>query len=363
MIIKDSLETPNYAISGALTSKRINGPDDIAALFTYMCEQGMTDGLPVIPPLEQYVMAMIEYVGLPADQLIAVIPPGGGMATVEKLAVNSVMAGCLPEYFPVVIAAIKAASDPRFNLLGIQTSTNPAAPVLVVNGPIRNQIGVACGRGCMGSGFRANATIGRAVRLALRNIGSCWPGDVAKSTHGFPGRFTFCFGELEEESPWEPFHVEMGFRSEQSTLSLFAGQGTQSMYASFDKPEGIVHMAAQGMRCYGNNGYLRVAGTPVLVITPGHARIFAAAGWDKKRIKQELFRLTPIPLSEISEERQASRPIYEDWDQRRSVNLCHSAENIVILIAGGTEPYHLTFIPAFTTPDSVIIEPIQIPQH
>jgi hypothetical protein len=346
----------------ALTSARIDGPDDIYALFGDMCAKGLTDGLPVIPPTEQYVRAMLDYVGLPPEQEIAVIPPEGGVATVEKLAISAVMAGCLPEYFPVVIAAIKALAEPRFNLLGVQTTTNPASPVLVVNGPLRRQLDIACGRGCMGNGFRANATIGRAVKLALRNIGGCVPGDVSKSIHGMPGRYSFCFGELEEESPWEPFHVEMGFKPETSTVSVFGGQGTQNLYASYRRPESIIHMVADGMRCYGNNGYLRGSGNPLVVISPGHARVFAQHGWNKAKIKQELFAHTDIPLTQVAAEQQLAHPIYADWDRSRSIQLCRQAGDIVILVAGGAEAYHVTYIPSFASTD-MVIQPIDVPQQ
>ncbi len=332
-----------------LTSPRLEGPDDIAALFSDMYGRGITDGLPVIPPREEYVRAMIDYVGLPPGQVIATIPPEGGPATVEKLAVNAVMAGCLPEYFPVVIAAIRALAEPRYNLLGVQTTTNPVTPVLVINGPIREETGIHAGRGCMGPGFRANATIGRAVKLALLNIGGCPPGDVSKSIHGFPGRFTFCFGELEEESPWEPLHVECGFQRQDSTVTVFGGQGTQNLYACFRRPESIVHMVADGMACYGNNGYMRGSGNPLVVFSPGHAAIFAAHGWDKTRIREELFKRTLVPLADIAEERQLSHPVYHDWDASRSIPLCREAADIMIVVAGGPEAYHVTYIPSFAS--------------
>lgn len=349
-------------MTSALASARIEGLDDIAQFFGDLYGKGLTDGLPVIPPLEKYVRAVIDYVGLPPEQLIATIPPEGGPATVEKLAINTVMAGCLPEYFPVVIAAIRALAEPRYNLLGVQTTTNPVAPVLVVNGPVRKQIGIHCGRGCMGPGFRANATIGRAVKLALLNIGGCPPGDVSKSIHGFPGRYTFCFGELEEESPWEPFHVELGYQREQSTVTVFGGQGTQNLYACFLTPESIIHMVADGMACYGNNGYLRGTGNPVVVFSPGHAGIFAEHGWDKARIKKELFQRTLIPLAQIADERQLSHPIYNDWDRSRSIQLCRKPEDIVILVAGGPEAYHVTYLPSFSSTDRVT-QMIEIPKR
>jgi hypothetical protein len=344
-----------------LTSPRIEGPDDPAALFTDMVSRGLTDGLPVIPPTEALVQAMVDASGLASDTLVAIIPPEGGPATVEKLAVNAVMAGCLPEHFPVVIAAIRALAEPQFNLLGVQTTTNPVAPVLVVNGPVRRAIGIECGRGCMGPGFRANATIGRAVRLALRNVGACPPGDVSKSIHGMPGRFTFCFGELEEESPWPPLHVELGYRAEQSTVTVFGGQGTQNLYASFRRPESIVHMVADGMRCYGNNGYLRGSGNPLVVISPGHARVFAEGGWDKTRIRQALYERTFIPLEQVAEERQLANPYYAQWDRSRSIPLCRTPEDIVILVAGGPEAYHVTYIPSFAS-TTMVTAAIDLPR-
>ncbi len=344
-----------------LTSKRIDGPDDAGALFTHMVKLGITDGLPVIPPTERAVQAMIDCVGLPPSHEIGVIPPENGVATIEKVAVNAVMAGCLPEYFPVVLAALDAVTDPRFDLLGIQTTTNPVSPVLIVNGPLRRALDINCGRGCMGPGFRANATIGRALKLTLLNVGLCHPGEISKSIHGMPGRFTFCFGELEEESPWAPLHVELGFRPDESTVSVVGGQGTQNMWCGFTTPEGIVHMVADGMRYYGSNGYLRGSGAPLLVIGPGHAKIFHAAGWDKRRIKEEIFARTVLPLSQVPPDRQISRPVYESWERNRNINVCEGPGNIVLVVAGGPEPYHLTYIPSFTHPVSIITKRIRLP--
>ena len=336
------------------SSERIDGSDDMFELFNDMCAKGFTDGLPVIPPKENYVRDMIASIDLPPHEEIAVIPPEGGIATIEKIAINMVMAGCLPKYFPAVIATIKAISEPQFNLLGIQTTTNPVSPMIVINGPYRRQVDLECGRGCMGNGFRANATIGRAVKLVLRNIGGCIPGDVSKSIHGMPGRYSFCFGELEEESPWEAFHVEMGYHPEESTVSVFGAQGTQNIYAGFLKPENIIHCVADGMSCYGNNGYVRGSGNPVVVFSPGHAKIFSQCGWSKARVKRELFNNTYIPLSKIPEEKQLSNPIYSDWDRSRSIQLCQKADDIVVLVAGGSEAYHVTYIPSFASTDMVI---------
>ncbi len=155
----------------ALASSRFSVAGDFGAVFSDMYERGFTDGLPVIPPTEPAVRAMLAAAQLQAQDLIAMVPPEGGPATAEKVAINAVMAGCLPEYFPVVVAAMRAITQAKFNLLGVQTTTNPVSPVLVVNGPIRKALEINSGRGCLGPGWRANATIGRAVRLCLLNIG------------------------------------------------------------------------------------------------------------------------------------------------------------------------------------------------
>src|SRR5688572_28062782 len=202
------------------TAARVEGPDDFRAFFDDIYDRGWTDGLPVIPPREEYVREMIESNGLEGDVVIANIAPDGAAATVEKIAINAVMAGCRNEYLPVLLAAVKAMAQPQFNLLWVQATTNPVAPFVVVNGPIRARIDINCGRGALGPGRRANATIGRALRLIMLNIGGAIPGEVDKAVLGQPGKFTFCLGEFEEESPWEPLHVELGLARSSSAVCV-----------------------------------------------------------------------------------------------------------------------------------------------
>lgn len=332
-----------------LVSARLKVANALGAVFSDMYERGYTDGLPVIPPTEPAVRAMLEAANMQPNELIAVVPPEGGRATAEKVAINAVMAGCLPGYFPVVVAAMRAITDPKFNLLGVQTTTNPVSPVLIINGPIRKALDVNSGRGCLGTGWRANATIGRAIRLCMLNIGGCPPGDVDKAIHGMPGKFTFCFGEAEEESPWEPLHVENGFAREQSTVTAVAGQGTQNIYSAFLDPADVVTMVADGMAVYGNNGYLRAQGNPLVIFSPGHARIFADAGWTKRRVKTELFERTKIPRGRIPRAPQLSKPIYTDYADDEMCLLCPDADSILIVVAGGPEAYHVTYVPNFGT--------------
>ena len=331
-------------------------------MFDDMYGHGFTDGLPVIPPTEEAVWEMLDLAGVSPDETIAIVPPDNVAVSAEKIAINAVMAGCLPEYFPVVLAAVKAAVEPQFNLLGIQTTTSPVAPVVVINGPIRARIGVNSQRGCLGPGWRANATIGRALRFVLVNMGGCPPGDIDKSIHGMPGKYTFCFGELEEESPWPPLHVERGFDREQSTVTLFGGQGSHNILGMFRTPENLVHVLSDGMRCYGFNGYLRGTGSPLIVMSPGHARTFADHGWDKDRIKQALFEQSQIPRSHIPDEQQLSRPVYADYPPDQMCLPCRRPEDIHIVVAGGPEGYHIVYIPSFSNVDASTMA-IPMPQR
>jgi hypothetical protein len=302
------------------------------------------------------VLAMLAAARTPPDELIAVVPPERGPATAEKVAINAVMAGCLPEYFPVVVAAMRAVCEPKFNLLGVQTTTNPVGPVLIVNGPIRTQLDINCGRGCLGPGWRANATIGRAIRLCLLNIGGCPPGDVDKAIHGMPGKFSFCFGEFEEQSPWAPFHVDNGIARTQSTVTAVAGQGTQNIYAALHDPADVVTMLADGMAVFGNNGYLRAVGNPLVIFSPGHAKLFAEAGWSKQRVKQALFERTKILRKRIPRATQLSKPVYDEYADDELCLLCQKAEDIIIIVAGGPEAYHITYVPNFGTTVYSVIE-------
>ncbi len=335
-------------------ARELDVPDDIEALFDTLYKEGMTDGLPVIPPTAARVEKMLKATTLPANHLIGEMPPKGGHVTVEKLAINAVMAGCLPEYFPVIIAALQAISEPTFNLIGIQTTTNPVAPIAVINGPIRKQIDINCGPGALGPGWRANATIGRAIRLILINIGGAAPGEIDKAILGMPGKYSLCLGELEEENPWEPLHVEKGFAREQSTVSVMSVQGTQSCAASYLEAEPILKMLADTMRCFGANSYTKGSGSPLVILPPSHARVFADAGWDKLRIKQELFERTKYVNSEIPKR-------LLDTSSRMQIRdgmlcICRQPEDIVIIVAGGAELNHIGFLASFG--NDMVIKPI-----
>jgi hypothetical protein len=331
-------------------SRLLDVPDDIEELYDALTRDGMTDGLPVIPPTPARVERMVAASGLPAATEVATLPPRGGVATIEKLAINAVMAGCRPEYFPVVIAAVEAMAQPQYNLLGVQSTTNPVAPFLLVNGPVRTRIGLNCGRGVFGPGNRANATIGRAIRLILLNVGGGIPGDVDKSIHGSPGKYGMCIGENEEDSPWTPFHVERGYTADDSTVTALSVQGTQSVAASYRDPEHVLRMVLNAMAVWGSNSYSKGAGCPVVIFSPGHARLFADAGWTRAELRETLFERTRVPLAQFPKE-----PRLMDTSARRHIVDGHvyitaSADDIVIAVAGGPEPYHVTVLASYGEP-------------
>jgi hypothetical protein len=283
---------------GVLRSRRVALAaleDEVEALF----DRGWTDGLPVVPPTEARVLQMLEGTRRPPDEVVAVVPPDLEPVTVEKVAINAVMAGCRPEYLPVVLAAVEAACTDAFNIHGVLATTMPVGPVLVVNGPIRNAIGMNSGVNVFGQGNRANSTIGRALQLVVRNVGGGRPGGVDRATHGNPGKVGFCFAEDEEGSPFEPLHVARGFDAGQSTVTLFAGEGPRCIVDQLSRtPESLATSLAACLRTV-HHPKLPLVFDAVLVLGPEHARVFADAGWDRPRVLDELHARLQLPGGEI----------------------------------------------------------------
>ena len=281
-----------------LGARRVQVPVDDDP-FEFMSSQGLDDGLPVIPPTEARVLRMLEATGRAASDIVAHVPPNLAPATVEKIAVNAVMAGCRPEYLPVVIAAIEAACTDEFNLHGVLATTYFVAPVIVVNGPMRRAIELNCGGNLFGQGFRANATIGRALQLVVRNIGGGKPGGVDMSTLGQPGKFTCCVGELEEASCWEPLHVERGFSADTSTVTVFAGEAPRAIRDQLSRTAPSL-AASMGM-CLQTMAHPKLAhvGEALLVVCPEHIRIFERDGYTKADLRARIQEATERPLREL----------------------------------------------------------------
>src|SRR5579872_2768468 len=257
-------------------------------LVEWYFDQDRTDGLPVVPPTPEKVAAIVAALGGDPDRVECRIPPRHGSLTREVLAINMVMAGCKPDYAPVVRAALLGLTQTAFNLNGVQATTHMAAPLLVVNGPIAGAIGMNGGVNAFGSGNRANATIGRAIRLVLLNVGGGWPGDLDKSTLGHPGKYTYCVAENEVDSPWAPYHVEKGFAPNDSTVFVIAAEPPHSVTNHVaDDPEGILDSICSAMSTIANNNAVS-SGHCAVVIGPEHARTIAAKGWTRHDVRNYL---------------------------------------------------------------------------
>ncbi len=244
---------------------------DLGHAIESLYARGVTDGLPVVPPTRALVERAVAASGREAGELVALVPPNYGRATVEKIAINAVMAGCRPEYLPVVIAAVEAVCDEAFDLHGVSATTNAPSPLVIVNGPIRGPLEINSGAGVFGSGWRANATIGRAVRLVCVNLGGARPGVVSMSTLAHPGRYTYCIGEHEEASPWESLAVEHGFAPEQSTVALLAADAPLGVYAQRSRtPEDLLPTLAASMAVISHHKMTHWGDT-LVVLSPGNS--------------------------------------------------------------------------------------------
>ncbi len=270
--------------------------DDMEALF----DRGFTDGLPVVPPTPERVARMLAGTTRHPHDIVAVVPPDLVECTVEKVAINAVMAGCRPEYFPVVLAAVEAACTDVFNAHGILCTTWFSGPMVLVNGPIARAIGMNSGVNALGQGNRANATIGRALQLVIRNVGGGRPGEIDRATLGNPGKYSFCFAEREHDSPWEPLHVERaGMRADQNAVTLFAAGGVQPVVDQLSRePESLARSFAASLRAVGHVKNVLVWDA-ILVVVPEHARVFRDAGWTKQRLRDELSALLLRPGTEL----------------------------------------------------------------
>lgn len=277
-----------------LTSNSIDVGDAFEAIETYF-DRGWSDGLPVVPPTSQAVAAALEAAGLSPDEILGVEPTKGAVITAEKAAINAVMAGCRPEYMPVVAAAVGAITAEEFNLHAITVSTMGAAILLVFNGPIAQTLGINSGVSAFGPGHRANATIGRAVRLIVMNVlGTRSADGLDKATLGHPGKYSWCVAENEDSLPWEPLHVSRGMTRGESAVTVFSGlSGLQFGEHEANTPEGILDAFAERLYPFGPG-----AEQVVLVICPEHAEHFARAGWKKGQVGQYLYENARRPASE-----------------------------------------------------------------
>jgi len=269
--------------------------------FEFMFDQGFSDGLPLVPPTPERVLRMLAGTRRDAQEVIALMPPNMGEVSVEKVAINAVMAGCRPEYLPVVLTAVEAVCTDAFNIHGVMATTMGASPVVVVNGPIRERIGMNMKLGALGQGNRANATIGRALRLVVRNLGGARPGGTERSTLGNPMKFTMCFAEWEERSPWSALHVERGFASEDSVVSVFTMTSGPTLIVDQDSRKAEQLAGSFGL-CLENAFHPKshFATDVLLVVCPEHVDTLIRDGYDKAEIRARIQQVTARPIEELA---------------------------------------------------------------
>ncbi len=304
--------------------------DEAEAMF----DRGWTDGLPVVAPTEARVLRMLTGTTRTPGDIVAIVPPDLVEVTVEKVAINAVMAGCRPEYLPWVIAALEAICTSEFNIHGVLATTMPVGPVIVCNGPGTRQIGMNSGMNVFGQGNRANLTIGRAVQLVVRNIGGGRPGGVDRATHGNPGKISFCFAEDELGSPFSTLAAERGIAPDRNAVTVFAGEGPRCIVDQLARdPHKLANTFAACLRTL-HNPKLVLAFDAVVVVGPEHARVFADAGWDRARLLAELHARLQIPGADLV---RGAHGIAEGVPEHlRDVTLAKfRADGLLLVHAGG----------------------------
>lgn len=282
-------------------ARRQRAPGDFVAVQRFFEDKGWTDGLPIVPPTESLVSEMLTMTPFPPEEELGKMEPLNGTVTIEKIAANAVMAGCEPCYFPVVVAAMRAIMQPQFHVGSTACTTGGAAPVIVVSGPIASEIGINSATSCFGGNVKANATIGRAVRLTMRNIGGAKPGGMEKSTLGWPGKMSMCYAEAEERTPWAPFRVSQGFSTDQSAVSVLAVRGLIGVTeGAQDNGLGVLETIAASMRMVGTPAYYQDKAPVIVSFGPEHAREIADAGFStREKVQGYLFEHCRLPVKTL----------------------------------------------------------------
>ncbi|HWH44287.1 MAG TPA: hypothetical protein VNT32_06120 [Thermoleophilaceae bacterium] len=308
--------------------------DPHEALF----QRGVTDGLPVVPPTPERVVRMLEHTGRDPQEVVGVVPPYDGEATVEKVAINAVMAGCPPEALPVVLAAVEAALEPEFALHGLIATTHPAGPTVIVSGPYAREIGMNFAGNCLGQGNRANLTIGRALQLTVRNVGGGRPREEDRSAHGQPGKLSSCFAEDVEGSPFEPMSAEHGVPAGETGVTVMATEAPRLIMDQVARePDGLCASLALALESVCTPKQ-RLAFDALLVIGPEHGRVFREARWSRAQVRERLHELTHSRAGDLVRGAGGSpEGIDPQWvsDPEMQVAKFAAADRIRIAYAGG----------------------------
>ena len=326
-----------------LQSRHYDAPD-MAEAMELCYAKGWTDGLPVVPPTAERIAGMLAAVKLDPDRQVAFIENRQVSVTAEKIAINAVLAGCKPEYMPVVVAAVEALADPLYGYHGPATSTGGSAVLMIVNGPIAHELDMNSGHNLFGPGWRANATIGRAVRLVMRNTIGTLPGTLDQSSLGHPGKYTYCIAENEAESPWPGLHVDRGFKPEQNAVTIMAALGVHQYSNGLSAtPEGVLTTACAQMRIS--------AGTArkpcyAMVFAGEHMAVIAQAGWTRDDVKRYCFEHTKISVAELKRINLKDGAVTAA-DEKEMVALVHEPNDFLVVMAGGRAGVQSAYIPGW----------------
>ena len=343
----------------AVPGASLQAEDDLEKINALYLERGWSDGLPIVPPTVARVERMLDYCDRPWSEPVAKIPPRYGAATPLRLAANAVMAGCRPEYFPLVMLAIEALAEEPFNLYGVQATTHSCSPLLIFNGPIATELRLNCGHGAFGPGGQANATIGRAVRLALVNLGGSSPGVGDMATYGSPAKYSYCTAENAAASPWEPLHVERGFPAQASTVTVVAAEPPHNVNDHESTTAGGVMKTLAGtVATTGVNNINNRLSEPVILFGPEHAATVASGGFSKQDVKEYLYEHARVPLGKFSDENRERR-LRVTFSERFAtagldamVPMCQSPQDYIVIVVGGAGK-HSAVIPTFGNERSV----------
>lgn len=326
--------------------------DDIEYCF----ERGWSDGLPVVPPTEERLYRMLQATTRAAGEVLGEAPPDLAPCTVEKVALNAVLAGCKPEYLPVVIAAVEAALDPAFCMHGLLATTWFSGPMVVVNGPIRKAIGMNWRGNVLGQGNRANATIGRALQLVIRNVGGGRPQEADQSAFGHAGKFTNCFAE-DEDTPWQTLGEQKGFGADRSVVTLFSADGPQGVIDQLARtPEDLIRTLSQSLAVIHNVKLVNGADV-VVVVGPEHGRVFDQAGWSKARVTEALHAQSQVAGIDLGMGTDEARgqPLSDPAAKRKPK---FRPEGIQLVRAGGEAGLFSAIIPGWLMKGSLGTEPV-----
>jgi hypothetical protein len=322
------------------------GDLDPAQWNDYAIDQGWSDGMPLLAPTETAVARFVETCR-GDNEPFPPMPPRRVIPTLDSIAANAVMAGCKAEYFPVVVSAVRALLNPDYNLHGTLATTHPCAPGVILNGPIRALLDINCGSNCFGQGHRANATIGRAVQLTLLNVGGAKPGEMDRSTQGSPAKYAFCFGENEEESPWEPYHVRRGFDAGDSVVTVLPCEPPHNINDHASTSGESILMTIAGTISQTGANVIYGTAPYTIALGPEHAQTIHRDGWTITDIQQKLYEASAVHVSRVSPE---NRTNYEVDREQAPVNdhyyLTRSPEDIQVLVVGGAGK-HSAYIPTF----------------